>query len=321
MANWKFTKGIHDIGNGCYGYIQPDGTWGWSNAGLIESRGETLLVDTLMGLDITRAMLDEMHRKIPASRNIDMLVNTHSNPDHVLGNELVEGAEIIAAQATAEEMADLNLEELNQVMTEGWKNMGKTGEFLFEAMGSKFDFSGVTLALPTKTFEKELTLSVGDKTIHLRDFGPAHTRGDTVVHSLEDKVLYTGDLLFNESHPIIWSGPVANWIAACDFILDLDVETIVPGHGPITDKTAVKNFKHYLAYIRDEARARYDAGLQWEEAANEISLDEFRGWTDVERITTNVFALYREFGASLEPATEPLLFGAMARYKNRHGNH
>jgi hypothetical protein len=38
MANWAFTQGVHDIGNGVYGYVQPDGTWGWSNAGLIVSR-------------------------------------------------------------------------------------------------------------------------------------------------------------------------------------------------------------------------------------------------------------------------------------------
>src|SRR5580658_361282 len=50
MAKWHYTKGAHDLGNGCFAYLQPDGTWGWSNAGLVTDGGETLLVDTLFDL-------------------------------------------------------------------------------------------------------------------------------------------------------------------------------------------------------------------------------------------------------------------------------
>lgn len=92
MANWAFTQGVHDIGNGVYGYVQPDGTWGWSNAGLIVSRGETLLVDTLMSRSLTRTMLADFAR-VDGGDHIDRLVNTHANPDHFVGNGLVEGAE------------------------------------------------------------------------------------------------------------------------------------------------------------------------------------------------------------------------------------
>jgi hypothetical protein len=59
---WQYSKGLHDLGNGCYGYLQPDGSWGWSNAGLVVDGGESLLVDTLFDLKLTRAMLDTMHR-------------------------------------------------------------------------------------------------------------------------------------------------------------------------------------------------------------------------------------------------------------------
>ena len=46
MSHWPFTRGLHDLGNGCFAYLQPDGTWGWSNAGLVTSGGQTLLIDT-----------------------------------------------------------------------------------------------------------------------------------------------------------------------------------------------------------------------------------------------------------------------------------
>ena len=166
MSKWEFTKGLHDLGNGCWSYILPDGSWGWSNAGLIEDSGETLLVDTLMGLRITRDMLDAMKLKIPAAGRIDKLVNTHANPDHFLGNELVGNAEIISTRRTADDIAKTDLEAL----TRGLQNRetpGDAGEFLYETMGRSFDVSGVTLKPPTRTYEGQLNLVVGSKLVTL----------------------------------------------------------------------------------------------------------------------------------------------------------
>ncbi len=60
-----YTKGLHDLGNGCYAYLQPDGSWGWSNAGLVVDSGESLLVDTLFDLKLTAEMLEAMRRAEP----------------------------------------------------------------------------------------------------------------------------------------------------------------------------------------------------------------------------------------------------------------
>src|ERR1043165_1555680 len=106
MAKWQYTKGLHDLGNGCFAYLQPDGGWGWSNAGLIVDRDQTLLVDTLFDLELTREMLDRMSAAVPAARSIGRLVNTHANGDHTFGNQLVKDAEIIASRACAEEMKE-----------------------------------------------------------------------------------------------------------------------------------------------------------------------------------------------------------------------
>jgi len=315
MSQWPFTRGLHDLGNGCFAYLQPDGTWGWSNAGFIESHGETLLVDTLMGLEITRAMLEEMRRRVPAAAHIGKLINTHANPDHVLGNELVTGAEIISGKAAAEDISRMNPAAFER-MARDWQQMGEGGEFFHETMGRQFDFSGVTIVPPTRTFERELTLRVGDKEVRLVDLGPAHTRSDTIVHVPS---VFTGDLLFSEASPIMWAGPVQNWIDACSYLLALDVETIVPGHGPIADKSGVRAQKRYFEYLSAEARRRYAAGLTWEEAAADIALREFADWPDAERIVANVCALYREFGAKIPEASAVELFGAMGRWRKRRG--
>ena len=104
MSKWQYTKGLHDLGAGCFAYLQPDGSWGFSNAGLIVDRDQTLLVDTLFDLKLTGEMLGEMRAAVPAARSISRLVNTHDNGDHTFGNQLVADAEIIASRACAEEM-------------------------------------------------------------------------------------------------------------------------------------------------------------------------------------------------------------------------
>ena len=53
MARWEYTKGLHEVGQDVWAYLQPDGSWGWSNAGLIVDGDQTLLVDTLFDLKLT----------------------------------------------------------------------------------------------------------------------------------------------------------------------------------------------------------------------------------------------------------------------------
>ncbi len=308
---WTYDRGLHELGNGCYAWLAPDGSWGWSNAGLITDGEQSLLVDTLFDLDLTRDMLAAMRDAAPlAASEFDRLVNTHANGDHCHGNELVTGAEIIASEASAQEMNELPPEALAAFM-EMADELGPAGAYLKHCFGA-FRFDGITFTPPNRTFSGELSLQVGDKSVALIEVGPAHTRGDVLVHSPADRTVYTGDILFIDGTPIMWEGPVANWIAACERIEAMDVETIVPGHGPITDKAGVRRVREYLAFIRDEARVRYDAGLSAFDAARDIALGPFTGWLDAERIAVNVNTLYREFSNDSQAADIVELFSQMA---------
>ena len=101
----KYEGGAHEVGDGVFAYLQPDGSWGWSNAGLVAGEGTSLLVDTLFDLRLTRRMLEELR---PLGGRIDTVINTHANGDHCWGNELVDGAHIVASKACAEEMGGLS---------------------------------------------------------------------------------------------------------------------------------------------------------------------------------------------------------------------
>lgn len=311
MTGSEYSRGLHDVGDGLYAYLQPDGGWGWSNAGLIVDGESSLLVDTLFDLKLTGEMLDEMRRGIPQAGTIDTLVNTHANGDHTWGNQLVGGARIIASKQTAEEMMELPpsvLESLPELAPQ----MGATGEFMLEIFG-KFDFAGIELTPPTETFDGTFELRVGDRDVQLLEVGPAHTRGDTLVFVPDDRVLFSGDILFHGGHPIVWAGPISNWVEACDRILEMDVDVIVPGHGPLADKNAIRELRSYFEYVEAEARKRFEAGMSALEAARDIALDKFASWGDPERLVVNVDAVYRELSEASEPGNPIELFGQMAQ--------
>jgi cyclase len=311
MGKWEYTRGLHDLGKGIYAYLQPDGSWGWSNAGLIVGGNESLLVDTLFDLVLTREMLDAMRAASKAADSIDTLVITHANGDHYYGSQLVEGAEIIASKACAEELDESPPQMLAQ-LAKNALNMGELGDFFIKCFG-QFKFDGITPLKPTRTFEKRMDITVGNKEVQLIQVGPAHTKGDVIAYVPEAGVVFAADILFIGGTPIMWAGPVANWIRACDLMLEMDAEIFVPGHGPITDKQGVEAVKGYWEYVTDEARKRYDAGMSAGEAIADIDLGEYSSWGESERIAVNVNTLFKEFSGDSTPANVIELFGTMAK--------
>lgn len=315
----EYRRGLTDLGNGAYAWLQPDGGWGWSNAGLITDGDQSLIVDTLFDKHLTAQMLDAMRRAEPAAtERFEWLVNTHSNGDHCNGNELVHGAEIVASKACAEEMRHESPAMMATLM-ERAPSMGEVGEFFIYCFGD-FDFDGIEQRPPTRTFEGEIDIDVGSKRVHLKQVGPAHTAGDVLAWVPSERLVYTGDILFIEGHPILWAGPVQNWLDACDHILGLEPDVVVPGHGPITDTRGVKAVRDYLSYVRGEARKRFDAGMPALEAARDISLADYDSWGDAERIAVNVSVLYKEFAGDTSSNDTAGLFALMAAlHRDRRG--
>jgi cyclase len=306
----SYAKGLHEVGDGLYAYLQPDGGWGWSNAGLIVDGERTLLVDTLYDLALTEQMLQAMRRAVPAAARIDTLVNTHANGDHCYGNKLVDGARILASERTAAEMPELPPAAMAALIEQA-PAMGELGRFFLECFGA-FDFNGIELALPDETFSGELSLRVGERELQLLEVGPAHTRGDTLVHVPAQRVLFSGDILFSEAHPIAWAGPVSNWIAACERILAMDVETIVPGHGPLAGPDAVRELKAYFEYLYEQARACHAEGMTTLEAARSIALERWADWGEGERLVVNIANIYAELSGDPEPLNPVVAFEQMA---------
>jgi cyclase len=289
MTTFSYSKGLCDLGHGCRAWLQPDGGWGWSNAGLVTGSGTSLLIDTLFDLPSTAEMLAGMS-EVTDSDPITTVVNTHSDGDHYFGNQLLanRGVEIIASQAAAELMTQHAVEEIAALINLA----GPAGDFARKIF-RPFDFDGIMSTGPTRTFSGGDRLDVGGREVRLIQVGPAHTAGDTLVYVPDAKTLYAGDILFIGGTPIVWAGPAQRWIDACDLILDLDVSLIVPGHGPVTDKTGVHQVRDYLTYVVDETTKRFEDGLDIDAAIVSLGQGKYAALPEHSRIVQNVANIYQ----------------------------
>ncbi|OBF61157.1 2-hydroxyhepta-2,4-diene-1,7-dioate isomerase [Mycobacterium sp. 852002-50816_SCH5313054-b] len=299
-AKVPYTRGLHEVADRVWAWTLPDGGYGWSNAGLVAGDGASLLVDTLFDLALTREMLAAVQPITDGAPITDALI-THSNGDHTHGNQLLAASvRILAARDTAEEIAHgMAPEMLAMVQT---ANLGPVATPYVRDRFGHFDFSGITIRNADQTFDYELTIDVGGRRVDLLNLGPAHTAADSVVHVPDAGVLFGGDLLFIGCTPIVWAGPIANWIRACDVMIALDAPIVVPGHGPVTDPDGIRAVRGYLAYVAAHAEAAHRRGLSWAEAADTIDLGEYATWLDAERVVVNVYRRYCE----LDPATPQL---------------
>jgi glyoxylase-like metal-dependent hydrolase (beta-lactamase superfamily II) len=268
--------------------------------------GECVLVDTLFDLPRTRSLLADVEST--AGRRPSVVVNTHNNGDHCFGNQLVADVPIVGHRRCREALlAEAGLPPLFASIVASSETDGAVG-FLRRAFAS-FDFDGITVTPPGVVFDETYDLGVAQ----LRYFGPAHTLADVVVHVPSDGVVFTGDLFFNGSTPVVW-GSVSGWIAAVDEVLALDASVYVPGHGPVADAGALRTMREYLELVRSHGAALRAAGMDAIEAAMRFELGPFGSWVDAERIAVNLMRLYHELdgGAPSEPIDAMTAFGAMA---------
>ena len=262
-------------------------------------------------------MLDAM-RRVTERSPIDAAMNTHGNGDHCFGNELLPaGAEIYATTGAAAELQAAPPQLVN--MLKHTDDLGPELAAYIRRIFGPFTFEGIELRLPSTTFEGRLDLTVGDRAVHLIEVGPAHTDGDAIVHVPDAGVVFTGDILFIGGTPIVWAGPFANWLRACDRILALGAAHARPrprpGHGRL--RRARGPALPHLRPRRGEGALRRRDGRRAGRRRHRPRRLRRRGAT-TERIAVNVETAYREFDPSRPAATRPELFVRMARWASRH---
>ena len=327
---------LREVGPSIFAYFQPDGAWGLSNAGLVVAATGTLLVDTLFDYAHTRRMLEMLAQATDRARHIDVVVNTHANGDHCYGNALLSGSRIIASAATRQEMLEMQPKQMARLMSlartiTGLGSLRRPLGKLLRAMRlnkgadlvtaapyalrafERFDFGGINLALPTETFNDQIQLEMGDRVVELIKLGPAHTQGDAVALIADARVLFVGDILFSGLHPLVWAGSISHNIAACERILSMGADTIVPGHGPLMSRHDVAEHVDYFTSLLNEVRQLVASGVSERQASVRLMRMGFGARALPERLAVNVNAAYREVQGRARPNDFITLFAEMAR--------
>jgi glyoxylase-like metal-dependent hydrolase (beta-lactamase superfamily II) len=273
-------------------------------------------------------MIDLFSRVCPAMPR--RVINTHEDGDHVWGNQLFAGAEIIAHSSVPERMKKVADPHETRGLLAGVRDAA-TCEAMRAVhpgvvaagrqLAEDYDLAGVELVLPTTLFDTRHELDLDGTPVHLMHVGPCHQCGDTIIHVPKERVVFAGDVLFRRCTPMGWTGTYAKWFQCLDLLVELRPEAIVPGHGPVCGVEGVIEMKAYLQYVLDESRRCFGDGLPALEAAKRIEFGPYGDWKAPARLYMNVERAYREFRGEPPdaPWNTPATFDAIYEVANAKG--
>ncbi|MCI5177967.1 MAG: MBL fold metallo-hydrolase [Candidatus Electrothrix sp. AW3_4] len=209
------------------------------NAGIVIGDDGIVVIDTLVSAKAARSFIQDIQSV--SDKPIKYVINTHYHLDHTFGNaEFVKlGATVIAQENAKKSMKDYGNEMLKNI-----KEYGLTPE----------QMQGTELAYPVITYQKRMTLDIGGQLIELIYASHAHTEDDTLVYLPDQKILFASDILFTDHHPFLGEGNIKEWVARLETIESMDLNKIIPGHGPVSDKDDVKKMKEYLLLFDKKAK-------------------------------------------------------------------
>ncbi|MGW1816189.1 MBL fold metallo-hydrolase [Streptomyces sp. NPDC002125] len=290
---------LEEVADGTFAYIQPEGGWCVSNAGILLEPGRggrPVLVDTAATLARARALGAALRGLTPESPR--MIVNTHFHGDHTFGNSALAGPDtvVVAHERTRSEMEAAGL--------------GLTG------LWPDVDWGHIELLLPELTYRHELTLHQQERRIELIHPGPAHTTNDTLVWLPDERVLFAGDIVLPGCTPFVLMGSVAGSLGTLRLMRELEPLTVVGGHGPVAGPEELDATEAYFLRLQEIAADGRAAGLTPLQLAREAGPGEFGGLRDPERLVANLHRAYSELAG--EPLGRELdvvsVFGEMVTY-------
>ncbi len=283
-----------------------------ANSGFV-ARGLGLVVDTQSDLAHARAL--QAHIRGVFDGPPGLVVNTHEDLDHVFGNQVFAGAEVVGHRTLPARMPQAadprrmarTLGYAKSPITRrvmGWLAPGALAAI--DQLGGDYDFAGIRPVPPTRLVDDRLDLDLDGLAVELIHVGPAHQQGDLLVHLPAEGVVLAGDIVFRGCTPIGWRGTFADWRRALATLDDLRARVIVPGHGPVCGAEGTADVRAYIDHVEAAARPLFDAGVPAFEAATRIDIGPFAAWNVPARLYPNVERAYRGFRG--DPPDKPWNF-------------
>lgn len=239
-----------------------------SNAAVILTNDGVVVVDSHSKPSAAFALYREIQSitKQPIKR----IINTHFHWDHWQGNqayaEAFPGLEIITSERTRENLTRPDagsggvayIEKQLQLVPKEIEKLGndlasatdpaqraRLEANLWQTEAYLEELRTMKPALPTRTFDQTVTLTVGDREIQILLLGRGHTDGDVFIHLPKEKVVATGDALIDWM-PFMNDGFPEDWVRTLDALEKFDFTQIIPGHGGVMPKQHLTFFRGYL---------------------------------------------------------------------------
>ena len=234
---------LTQIAENVYAYLDTknsskDNSFG-ANAGVIIGKEGIVVVDSLISAKEAKRFIRDI-RSI-SRKPIKYVINTHYHLDHAFGNsEFAKLGAVIIAQENARKAMEKSARET-------LKHIGEYGL-------TPNDMKGTTPAYPVLSYGDRMTINIGGQQIELIHARQSHTDGDTLVYLPDKKVLFAGDILFTNYHPFLGEGNIEEWAKELDDIKSMDVEKIIPGHGPLSGKKDLEDMKVYILLFDQKAK-------------------------------------------------------------------
>jgi cyclase len=220
---------------------------------LVSGSGNVAVYVTDEGLILIDDKYDQDHEPIMealkgiSDKPVKYIITTHHHADHSGGNaKFVSSANIIS---TANARTDI-VEK-------------KQGNAPPGMVGAQI------------TFTDETAVHLGGKEVRAKYFGRGHTNGDAVIYFPQLKTLHTGDLMAGNTPLIDYpgGGSVVEWTKTLDGALKLDFDTVIPGHGAVTNKAALLAYRNNVEKLRNRAQSMIREGKSQDEVGKVMTAE------------------------------------------------
>jgi glyoxylase-like metal-dependent hydrolase (beta-lactamase superfamily II) len=302
---------IHSVAAGAYAAIAISGGAAFSNAGIVDLGDRTLIFDTF---ETPRAAKDLSRAgEQLTGRSASLVIISHAHDDHWLGNQVFAGhTDILSTSATREAMIEsandwretkTDPSELEEMVRNDEERLRSEADVLrrtsLEHSIARWNhmlemLPELELKIPNQTFSEELIFYGARRSAILRTRGAGHTPSDCYLVLPDDNVMFMGDLGFFDRQPYMADGDPQKWGAQLEEMNQSDIETFVPGHGPIGGKAELARQREYIAFLQQSVARVIEEGGTVEDAIKLSVPEVFEEWLSGGRalLETNASSIF-----------------------------
>jgi len=306
---------LEQLADGVYAAIGVEGTGSGSNAGIIDLGDRTLVFDTFLTPQAAanlRVAAEQL-----TGRPVSYIINSHWHSDYIQGNQAFAPETPIIATARTGELIATNgarfiehykkraperLRELEHELALEHQGTQEESEqkhvALTLALGEARELGDcaptLTLRLPDQTFDRQFIFQGSRRTAELLTYGGGHTESDAFLLLRDERLAFMGDLLFVQSHLWMGDGNAQEWLRIIDDAQQIDLVTVVPGHGPVGTPDDFTREAQYITVIQQIVSDALKSGKSSEEAQATPIPEAFATWAWTEGYGANIASLYEQ---------------------------